>query len=82
MADLTWSEALQNYIQKNGLTKVAAARALGVWPSQVLDWCRGGRPRDAAVLIAVQRWSEGVVRADLPTKADAVDEGAGKAAAR
>lgn len=80
MAEQNWSDALRSYIHAQQLTKVAVAKALGVWPSQVLDWCRGGRPRDAAVLIAIQKWSDGAVRADLPAKT--LDVETAKAAAR
>lgn len=88
MEPTTWSDAFTAYLDSLGLSQQDAMFALRrarmrVTQSQISYWCRGSRPREQ-MRERLERWSKGVVRADLPAnlRSSAAESSANDADAR
>jgi len=68
---MNWCEAFAAYIRKLGLTQQDVAFQLKKSPSFIHYWIKDVRPRDEKVRKRIERWSGGVVSADLPAPARA-----------
>lgn len=78
---MTWSEALDAYLTKNGIPNHRAAAELGVAPSTVHYWRKGSEPRGDKgrdVKARVEAWTGGEIKASPhpePSKTSIVVDG-------